>query len=196
MVMRQRTRKSSLPSLSTEYLQISSRKPTESREWSDPISWRAQTKSKLNPIEQEASSVKKPMTTTKKNVLTCYQNSGACWTDFLAESRLINTKSVSHRRTFDQYTQQPRGLCGVRQFEQGEIEKMVKIQNIESAQIEWEASIVFGPQRDGTIRFSVYCRKLKALLVRDCYTFLTMDDCIDSLWRGWMISMLDTISKY
>ena len=84
----------------------------------------------------------------------------------------------------------------MREHEKAEIDNMLKAGVIEPSSSEWASPIVFGPKKDGKLRFCVDYRKLNALTIRDSYHIPRMDECIDSLGDAGIFSTLDANSGY
>lgn len=59
------------------------------------------------------------------------------------------------------------------------IGQMVPKREIEPATTDWATPTVSALEKDGPICFSVDCRKLSEVTIRDSYLFARMDDCID-----------------
>lgn len=70
-----------------------------------------------------------------------------------------------------------------RQFQEAEINEMLKMKVIKPAETEWATPIVFAAKKDGSLRFSVDYSKLNAIIICDSSPILQMDQCIDSFWR-------------
>lgn len=62
---------------------------------------------------------------------------------------------------------------------------------IEPSLAEWASPVVFSPKKDGTLRFCVDYRSLKAVTVRNSYPIPRMEDCIASLGGAALFSTLD-----
>ncbi len=62
---------------------------------------------------------------------------------------------------------------------------------IEPAMLEWASPVVIVPKHDGSARFCVDCRKLKASTIRDAYPIPRMDNCIDSLGEAKIFTTLN-----
>ena len=68
-----------------------------------------------------------------------------------------------------------------REVEEQEVNKMLDADVIERAKTEWATPVVLVPKSDGSLRFCMDYRRLKALTVRDSYPLPRMDECLDSL---------------
>ena len=83
-----------------------------------------------------------------------------------------------------------------REKEKTEIDRMLRAGVIEPTSAEWASPVVFAPKKDGTMRFCVDYRKLKAATVRDSYLLPRMDECIDSLGDATVFTTLDCNGRY
>ena len=63
-----------------------------------------------------------------------------------------------------------------RELEQFEIDKRIKAGVIEPSTSEWAAPVLFGPKKDGRLRFCVDYRKLNTMTVKDSYPIPRMDE--------------------
>lgn len=71
------------------------------------------------------------------------------------------------------------------------MDQMLATDVMELAQREWEASIVFAPRREETLKFGVDYSKLRVLAFQDFYSFVVMDECIESLGDDKILTTLD-----
>lgn len=67
---------------------------------------------------------------------------------------------------------------------------MLDLQVTKPAQPKWGSPIVFQPEKDVTLRFSMDYRKLNAVAVRDSYPIPCMDRCKDRLRDATIVSTL------
>ena len=67
---------------------------------------------------------------------------------------------------------------------------------IDPAQSKWASPVFLVPKPDGSMRFCVIYRNLKAVRVNDTYPLPRMDECLDSLSDTKVVSALDLISGY
>lgn len=74
-----------------------------------------------------------------------------------------------------------RASSRARVFEKRELNRMIRTGDIESAETDWAAFIVFNPKLNRFSRFSVGYRKFLAITIRNSYTLPSMDEFIDSL---------------
>ena len=94
-------------------------------------------------------------------------------------------------------TQQPyRAGPKAREFEQEQIDRMLRDNVIEPSQSAWASPVVLVPKKDGTLRFCVDYRRLNTATVRDSYPIPRMDECIDSLGEAKVFTTLDCNSGY
>lgn len=84
-----------------------------------------------------------------------------------------------------------------RQLERGKVDKMVKY-NVAygAATAGWASPFVFLPQEDNSIGFCVDHCKLNTVIMRDSYSILLMNRCVDSYGATNVFSTLDTNSGY
>lgn len=75
-----------------------------------------------------------------------------------------------------------------------EINKMLKQNLIDPAQIEWTAPIVSAPKKYGNLRFCVICQKVNDVKRRESYPISWMDEYIDSFGEVAILSTLDVNS--
>ena len=83
-----------------------------------------------------------------------------------------------------------------REFENAEVQHMLKDTVIEPAQSEWASPVVIAPKKDGTLRFCVDYRKLNDLTVKDSYPLPRIDECLDTLGHAKVFTTLDANSGY
>lgn len=72
---------------------------------------------------------------------------------------------------------------------------MLSQNEIELAQIKWAAPIIFARNKHGSFHSYIEYTKLDNLTRMDSIPILGMDECIDYLGRGTVISTLDGISE-
>lgn len=76
-------------------------------------------------------------------------------------------------------------------IEKHNIDKRLVVDMIEPGQTESVAPIVFACKKEGTLRFRVdYC-KLSAVTILDSYAVQCMDECLDIVGDGTILSILD-----
>jgi RNase H-like domain found in reverse transcriptase/Reverse transcriptase (RNA-dependent DNA polymerase) len=73
---------------------------------------------------------------------------------------------------------------------------MLKAEVIEPATTEWASPIALGAKPDGSTRFCLDNRRLKAVNVRNSYPLTRIDECIDSLGDEKIFTTLDFNSGY
>lgn len=109
-----------------------------------------------------------------------------------AKHRIELTFPDSHLIHSAPYWAGPKG----RSFEKDEIDKMVALKVIESAQTKWPSPIMSSTKKDGSLWFCTDYRKLNAVTAHDSYQISRMDECIDSLREASVFTTLDTNSGY
>lgn len=77
-----------------------------------------------------------------------------------------------------------------------EIQKKLQEEVIEPADIERASSIVFVLKKDGSLKFGVNYCKLNMLTVRDAYPLPRTNECIDSLGRARIFTILAARSGF
>lgn len=78
-----------------------------------------------------------------------------------------------------------------RRVEQEEVDRMLKMGVIEPSSAEWASPVVLIPKPDGSTRFCLDYRKLKALTARDVYPLPRMYEYLDLLGEAKYFSTLD-----
>ena len=77
-----------------------------------------------------------------------------------------------------------------------EVNKMLNAGVIEPTSTEWASPVVFVPNKDGSLRFCVDCRRLNAKTAADSYPLPRMDDCIDSIGDAAIFTTVGRNSGY
>lgn len=83
-----------------------------------------------------------------------------------------------------------------RQFAAAEASPVIAENFIEPVTAEWAALIVIYPRKNGSLRFSVYNRKLIVVTTYGLYTLSSMDECFDSLGEATALCTLDATDGY
>jgi len=83
-----------------------------------------------------------------------------------------------------------------RQLVGEQVDKMLKLDEIEPTTSAWASPVVLVPKPDGSTRFCIDYRQLKDRTVRDTYPLPRMDDCLDSLGDARFFSTLDCNAGY
>lgn len=120
----------------------------------------------------------------------------------LRDVHLGSIKAGQHRIELHKTESQPIPsapyLAGlkVREFETGEIDQMLSVNFIESAQTEWKSRILFVPKSVGTLRFCVDYLKPNAVTIWDLFPIPHIDEYSDSQEDVTIFSTLDGNSRY
>ena len=83
-----------------------------------------------------------------------------------------------------------------RQLVGEQVDKMMKLDEMEPRTSEWASTVVLVPKPDGSTRFCIDYRQLNDRTVRDTYPLPRMDDCLDSLGDTKFFSTLDCNAGY
>jgi len=73
---------------------------------------------------------------------------------------------------------------------------MLKLEDIEPSQNEWDSLVVLIPKPDGSPRFCTDYWQLNERTVRDSFPLPRMDDCLDSLGDAQFLATLDCNAGY
>ena len=85
---------------------------------------------------------------------------------------------------------------GTRELIKVQVDRMLKVEVIESSQSEWASPVVLFPKPDEIPRFFIDYRQLNERTVRDSYPLPQTDDCFDSLGDAQFFSTLDCNTGY
>lgn len=102
---------------------------------------------------------------------------------------LLEDRQPVHSRPYQAGTK-------ARKLQMNWIAKILQLEAVEPAPIEWVWHIALVPKKDGRLRFCVEYRKLNAVAVHDSHHIPRMDEFIGSLGDATISSTLDTNSSY
>ena len=119
----------------------------------------------------------------------------------VTSGRLGEISATEHRIDLEPGTKAIRSMPyrqgpAMREKAAAEIRKMLDAYAIEPATSEWASPIVLVPKKDGSLRFCVDYRRLKAKTVADAYPLPRIDDCLDSLGNTQIFTTLDCNAGY
>lgn len=118
------------------------------------------------------------------------------------DGHLESIEAVQHRIKLDKTDRRPihpapyYAWPKAREFENQESNWMLAMDVIRPRQAELTSRIVFVPEKDGTFRHFVHDQSLNALTLQNSYSILRMDDCMDWLASGTIVSTLDANRRY
>lgn len=82
-----------------------------------------------------------------------------------------------------------------REFEKSEIDKMLRINIIEPAKLEWTLSIIFSQICTKSQRFCIHYRELSPMAVKDTYPITPLDECFGKLCKSYTLMRSEATSK-
>ena len=132
----------------------------------------------------------------RNRIMNMLDKHSSMWDGSLGE-----IKATSHRLALEPgarpHREMPRRTSpGLRKRIDEEIQKMLHAGVIEPATSEWASPVVLVSKKDGSLRFCVDYRRLKARTLTDAYPLPRMDDCIESLGDAVVFTTLDCNSGY
>jgi len=132
----------------------------------------------------------------RPQVLALLEKRHALWSGHLGSIKAtvhrIELKPGFKHVRLNPYRMGPR----TRELIKAQVDRMLKLEVIESSQSEWTSPVVLIPKPDGSPRFCVDYRQLNERTVRDSYPLPRMDDCLDSLRDAQFFSTLDCNAGY